>query len=242
MDNLTLKAAERKILGKKTKLLRRQGVTPVHIFGHNVASRALQCDTAQLKNVVAHAGATRLIRLTIDGDKEPRSVFVREVQRDALGKYLLHVDLYEVKKGVKVAFTVPIILVGEAPAMKGKNRMLSRGITSLNIECVPEKVPPQIEVDVSGLKELDQPLLVKDIVLDASITVHADPDQLVVKVTETGLKEAAEEAAAAAAAAAEAEAAAAAAGEVKAEGEAPAKAEAGAKAEKPPAEAPPEKK
>jgi large subunit ribosomal protein L25 len=244
MDGMKIKVAKRDILGKKTKALRRQGLTPVHIFGHNVESRALQCDTAQLKRIVAQAGATRLISLTIEGDKEPKSVFVREIQRDALGKQLLHVDFYEVKKGERIAVTVPIVLVGEAPAMKGKNRMMSHAITSLNIECLPENVPPQIEVDVSGLLELDQPLMVKDIVLDPSITVHADPDLLVAKVTETGLKEAAEEAAAAAAAAAEAEAAALAGGEVKAEGEgeAAAGAKPGAKAEKPSAESASEKK
>ena len=43
---------------------------------------------------------------------------------------------------------------GEAPAMKGKGRMLARAITVLSIECLPEKVPPQIEVDISILKEL----------------------------------------------------------------------------------------
>ena len=83
---------------------------------------------------------------------------------------------------------VPIVLVGEAPAMKGKGRLLSRGITMLSIECLPEKVPPQIEVDISKLTELEQAIHVKDIVLDPDIAVHADPEQLVVKVTEVVIK------------------------------------------------------
>ena len=236
MEKLTLNAARRNVLGKKNRFLRRQEITPVHIFGHNIASQALQCDTTELKKIVAHAGATRLINLTIEGDKHPKSVFVRETQRDALGKHLLHVDFYEVKRGEKMAVVVPIVLVGEAPAMKGKNRMLSHGVTSLNIECLPENVPPQIEVDISQLKEIGQAIQVKNLVLDPGITVFADPEQLVVKVTETGLKEAAEEAKAAA----EAEAAAAAAAEVEAKAEAGA--EAGAKVEKPSAESAPEKK
>jgi large subunit ribosomal protein L25 len=66
--------------------------------------------------------------------------------------------------------------------------MISRGITEIRIECLPEKVPPQIEVDVSVLKELEQGLYVKDIVLDPDITLHADPQQLVVKVVEVIIK------------------------------------------------------
>jgi len=93
-----------------------------------------------------------------------------------------------VRKGEKMTMDVPIVLVGEAPAMKGKGRMLSRGITILSIECLPDKVPPQIEVDISGLLELEQAIKVKDIILDPDITVHVDPEQLVVKVTEIIIK------------------------------------------------------
>jgi large subunit ribosomal protein L25 len=189
MDDLKIQAVKRNVLGKKNRFLRRQGVTPVHLFGHNVASRALQCDTARLKQVIAHAGTTRIISLTVEDEKQPKNVFVREVQRDALGKQLLHVDFYQVRKGEKIEFDVPIVLVGEAPAMKGKGRMLIRGTTSLSIECLPESVPPQIEVDISPLEELEQLIQVKDIILDPGITVKDEPEQLVVKVSEALVRE-----------------------------------------------------
>jgi large subunit ribosomal protein L25 len=111
MEDLTLQVAKRGVLGKKNRFLRRQGITPVHLFGHNIESQSLQCDTVQLKRIIAHAGATRLISLQIDGDKQPKSVFAREIQRDAVGKKLLHVDFYQVKKGEKMAVEVPIVLV-----------------------------------------------------------------------------------------------------------------------------------
>ena len=188
MDEMILTAARRDVLGKKNRFLRRQGITPAHIFGHNVESQALQCDTVELKKVIAHAGTTRLVSLKIDGEKRPKSVFVREIQRDPLGKQLFHVDFYQVRKGEKMTVDVPIVLAGEAPAMRAKGRMLSYSITSLSIECLPEKVPPQIEVDISILEELDQAIYVKDFVLDPDITVHADPEQMVVKISEAVVK------------------------------------------------------
>lgn len=184
MDELKLKAEKREVLGKRNRFLRRQGITPTHLIGHSIESQTLQCDTAELMKVVAHAGETRVISLVIEGEKTPKNVFVREIQRDALGKHLLHVDFYQVKKGEKMQVAVPIILVGESPAMKGKGRMLAHGITELNIECLPENVPPQIEVDISILEELEQAIHVKDIVLDPEVTVHADPEQLIIKVSE----------------------------------------------------------
>ena len=188
MEKLTLSAGRRDVLGKKNRFLRRNGITPAHLFGHSLKSLALQCDTTELKRIIAHAGETRLISLKVQGEKEPKSVFVRETQRDPLGKHLLHVDFYQIKKGERMTLDVPIVLVGESPAMKGKGRMLSRGITELSIECLPDKVPPQIEVDVSQLVELEQTIHVKDIVLDPDIEVQVDPEQMVVKVTEVVIK------------------------------------------------------
>ena len=188
MENLTLNAVKRDVFGKRTRFLRRQGVTPTHLFGHNLKSLALQCDATELKKILAHAGTTRLVNLKIDGEKQSKSVFIREVQKDPLGKQLLHVDFYQVKMGEKMAADIPIVLVGDAPALKGKGRMLSYGITSLSVECLPEKVPPQIEVDISLLEEVEQAIHVKDIVLDPDVTIHAEPEQLVVKISEAFVK------------------------------------------------------
>jgi large subunit ribosomal protein L25 len=128
---------------------------------------------------------TRLTRLEIEGDKQPRAVFIREIQRDELTGQLLHVDFYQVKKTEKIKVDIPIVLIGEAPAMKEKGRSLTRGVTSLSIECLPDKLPPQIEVDLSPLEDTAQAVYVRDVVLSPDITVTTDPDQLVVKVSET---------------------------------------------------------
>jgi len=184
VEDLTLPATNRSILGKKTRFLRRQGITPVHLFGHGLKSQALQCDTANLQRIIAQAGMTRLISLEIEDDKQPRVVFIREIQRDQLTGQPLHVDFYQVRKTEKIRVDVPIVLIGEAPAMKEKGRSLLHGVTSLSIECLPDKLPPQIEVDLSPLEEAEQPIFVRDIILGQEITVTTDPDQLVVKVSE----------------------------------------------------------
>jgi large subunit ribosomal protein L25 len=225
MEELKIKATKRDVLGKKNRFLRRQGITPAHLFGHSLKSQVLQCDTDELKKVVAHAGTTRLVSLKVEGEKEPKNVFVREIQRDVLSRQLLHVDFYQVKKGEKMSMDVPIVLVGEAPAMKGKGRIMSRGIAVLRIECLPEKVPPQIEVDISVLQDTDQAIHVKDIILDPEITVRDDAELLVAKVSEIVIKVEEEKPVAEEAVVAEAE------GEVKAE----------AAPEKPSAEAAPDK-
>ena len=184
MNDLALPVSKRNILGKKTRFLRRQGITPAHLFGHGLESIPLQCDTARLQRIIAQAGTTRLIALEIEGDKQPRSVFIREIQRNAYTGALLHVDLYQVQKMERIKADIPIVFVGEAPALKEKGRSLIHGITTLSVECLPDRLPPQIEVDLSHLEKAEQAIHVREIALSPDITVITDSDQIVVKVSE----------------------------------------------------------
>ncbi len=193
MKDLTLQVSNRDILGKKTRFLRREGITPVHLFGHNLNSLALQCDTVQLQQLIAQAGMTKLINLEIENEKQPKSVFIREIQRQPSTGALVHVDFYQIRKSEKIKIEVPIVLTGEAPAMKLKGRSLMQTLNSLSIECLPDKIPPQVEVDLSSLEEADQAIHVRDITIGSGITINTDPDQLVVKITEAVAEKVVEE-------------------------------------------------
>jgi len=185
--DLTLKAAKRDILGKKTRFLRRRSITPTHLFGHGIESLALQCDTAELQRLITQGGTTRLIDLKIEAEKRPRSVFIREIQRDELNGQLLHVDFYQIKKTEKITADIPIVLMGETPATRSKENIIYQELTQLGVECLPENLPPQIEIDLSSLEEVDQAIYVRDIILDPDIAVTTDTDQLIVKVSRVKL-------------------------------------------------------
>src|SRR5512136_1786844 len=151
MDKIELKVANREILGKKVKHLRRQGITPVHVFGHGIESLALQCDAKELERVLGQAGQTRLVNLKLAKEKKPRTVLVREFDRDWRGGELVHVDFYQVKMEEKLRLEIPIVLIGEAPALKSKINMLDHELGTLTVECLPAKIPNSFEVDISSL-------------------------------------------------------------------------------------------
>ncbi|MDO8567787.1 MAG: 50S ribosomal protein L25 [Dehalococcoidales bacterium] len=184
MDKFKLTCSLRDVTGKKTKNLRNKGITPIHLFGRNMESLILQCDNTQLERVVARAGRTRPIELDLANAEQPGSVFLREVQRDPIKRNILHADFYLVRKGEKIKVDVPIIFIGQAPALKEKGRILTQAMNHLSIECLPDNIPSQIEVDVTPLDDLNKTIVVKDIALSQDITVLEDPDQLVVKVSE----------------------------------------------------------
>jgi large subunit ribosomal protein L25 len=213
MDKIELKVANREILGKKVKHLRRQGITPVHVFGHGIESLALQCQARELERVLSQAGQTRLINLKLAKEKKPRTVVVREFDRDWRKGQLVHVDFYQVRMEEKIRVEVPVVFLGEAPALKSKANTLDHELGTFTVECLPANIPSSIEVDISSLTELDQAIRVKDVTLDKDITVLNSPDLVVAKISlrpvEKVEEEVVEEAVAAEAEAAEEEAEAA---------------------------------
>lgn len=182
MDEIELNVTRREVLGKKVRFLRRQGITPVHVFGHGIESLPLQCDTAELKKVLAQAGHTRLVNLKFDGKSEQRMVVVREIQRETRTGSILHVDFYEVRMAEAIKVDVPIVLIGESPALKQKENILVQELTTLSIECLPARIPNTIELDISTLTEPDQSFRVRDIVLDSDISILDDPELIVARI------------------------------------------------------------
>ena len=183
MADKSFKVTTRSVNGKKTRFLRRQGITPAHLFGQGLTSVAVQCPTSELQQAIARKGTTRLMDLKLDAEKEARSVFIREIQRDALTGELIHVDFYQVNKNRKIRVAVPLVLVGDAPASKLKNNIIEQLVGEVEVESLPGDLPPQIEVDISPLAEANQALKISDIKLKPGVVVMAAPEQLIVKVT-----------------------------------------------------------
>jgi large subunit ribosomal protein L25 len=181
-EKIELKVDKREVLGKKVRFLRNSGKVPVHLFGHGLDSQALQGDAATLGKVLSHAGHTRLINLKVGKSTKNHSVMVREVQKDPIKGNLIHIDFYEVNMAEKIRVEVPISLIGESPALKIRENMLNQSLDSLTIECLPDKMVDQIQVDISVIKEVDEAVHVKDIKLP-DITILNDPDLVIAKVS-----------------------------------------------------------
>ncbi len=205
MEKIELIAATRKVLGKKVRALRRGGIIPVHLFGQDVKPTPLQCDALDLKHVISKAGKTHLVDLKVDKLKKVTKVVAREIQRDPIKGKLLHVDFYKVRMTDNIKVDVPIVLLGEPPALKVKGNMLMRELDSITIECLPDGIPDHIEIDISVLEEAHQAILVGDIVPPQGVTIITDSEHDVARIGTVRLSAAdAEEEAAEAAKAAEA--------------------------------------
>jgi large subunit ribosomal protein L25 len=182
MATFELKATKRHIEGKKVQGLRRQGITPAHLFGPDVESLAIQCDTPALRNILVDAGHTQLVSLKLGHEHHPRTVMIREVQIDNFKGGVLHVDFYQVNLAEVIRVNVPIFLIGESAAAKMKGNSLVQELNDLTVQCLPANIPSKIEVDVTPLVTADQLIRVKDLPAITDVTIINEPGVVVARI------------------------------------------------------------
>jgi large subunit ribosomal protein L25 len=190
---IELAVAPRSILGKKVKTLRREGITPANIYGHGIPSQAVQVLTPDLTRTIRVAGRNTMLQLHVEGEKKQRPVFMRTVQRNPITDEFLHVDFYQVSLKEKIRIEVPLVIVGEAPAVSDYQGILLQSVNVVTMEGLPGDLPPLLEVDVSGLEEIDDAVHLKDLEVNPDVTVLAEPELVVAKVAAPRLIEEVEE-------------------------------------------------
>ena len=77
---------------------------------------------------------------------------------------------------------VPLSLVGTARAEQTHGGTLLHSLDTIMVEGLPTDIPSVIEVDVSGLTEIDAAIHVRELNVPGEVTVLSDPDQVVAKV------------------------------------------------------------
>jgi large subunit ribosomal protein L25 len=182
-ENYVIEAQPRTVVGKKVGQLRRSGMVPVIVYGPKIEPINLQIPYRPLQVALMKAGGTNLIDITYEGNTQ--TVLAREVQRDVLRGDILHVDFFSVDLLAKIKIDVPIHFVGESPAVQARKGILITGPTMLTIETLPSHLLSQIEVDLSGLNEIGDAVHVRDLTLDADITILNDMDEMIARISQT---------------------------------------------------------
>ncbi len=176
-------AEERKILGKKVKNLRRGGKLPAHVFGKGLGTEHVSVDGKTFLKTFKEAGETGLIDLKIGAEKI-RPVLVRGVQYDPISGSPLHIDFYQVNLSQKVKVPVPIELIGEEPEKVHLGEaIVLQTLNEVEVEALPADLIEKIEVDQSLLKEINDAITLGQLEFDREkLTIHADLEEIVVKL------------------------------------------------------------
>lgn len=212
MKHANLTAEPRTVLGKKVAHLRRAGLLPANIYGHNVQSTAITLDKHDFELLYRHVLPTTVIDLRVDGQSRP--VLLAKASVSPRSGQLLHVEFKQVNLSEKVHATVPVVGVGQSELMARGDAILLQSLSTLNVSALPDELPASIEVDLTPLVDLHAAIHVKDLPIDhARVEVLTPGDELVFKLTAPQVRDEESEEQVAAEVAEEAEAGTAARGE-----------------------------
>ncbi len=178
----------REITGKRVSRLRREGVLPGVVFGGHKDSTNVQVDLREFERGYRRWGNTTLVTLEGLADGE-QPALIHDVTRSTRNGLLLHVDFLRVSLTEKVHADVPIHFVGESPAVKG-GAVLVHAKSEVGVEAFPQDIPHAIEVDISGLLEIDDSIYVRDLKVDTSkVEIQDDGDDLLIRVVPVRVEE-----------------------------------------------------
>ncbi|HWR10871.1 MAG TPA: 50S ribosomal protein L25 [Rectinemataceae bacterium] len=186
---------------------RAEGRIPAVVYGAGKAASNLLVNAKEYEKALKSITESTIITLDVEGKKV--NAFVKEHQRHAVEKHVLHIDFLEVQEGKKLHARVRLILKG-TPVGVTEGGILENPAHDIEVECDPSVLPERIEIDISGLG-VNRAFHVRDLAEMPEVKVLTSPDQVIaiVKYAREEVVEKPAEAATAEAAATETAAAAA---------------------------------
>ena len=168
--------------GSKPRALRREGLIPVALYGHDGAnSVSLTIPAKEAQTLLREAAINNtLVDLKVPDISWKGKALIREVQAHPWKRTLNHISFFTVSADRQVEIVVPIVLVGEAAGSK-EGGIVEQIMNELNISCSADSIPETIEIDVTNF-EVGSIMHVEEIVLPKGITVLDDLERTVISV------------------------------------------------------------
>lgn len=185
-------AKKREIFGKKTQLLRKEGMIPAELYGHGFPNEHLSVSAKEFVKAWKEAGESSVVKLKIENSEKPGAelnVLIHDVQKNPLTGEVASIDFYEVRMDQKIKTSIPLQFMGEAPAVKEFNGVLIKAVQELEVEALPGDLPQHIEVELNKLTQIGENIHVKDLAISDKIRVFIDPEAVVATVTEQAKEE-----------------------------------------------------
>ncbi|MDX2177721.1 MAG: 50S ribosomal protein L25 [Candidatus Sumerlaeia bacterium] len=157
--------------------LRQQGKIPGVVYGAHQDTVSLELESHAFDGVRASLrGEQLLVDLNLsNGVKE--KVFIKSVQREPLSQRIIHVDLLRVNLNEAITLPVPVSGIGVPYGVRNDGGMLEQVLRTVTITCLPEKMPPHIDVDLTNML-VGQSVHVYDLPKLEGVT-YAHPEQVI---------------------------------------------------------------
>jgi large subunit ribosomal protein L25 len=152
-DQLTLSAETRDRAGKgASRELRRQNRVPAVIYGNKQEPELIHVEEkALIKLLMTGHFSNSVVEIELGGKKQ--ITIPKDVAFHPVSDRPTHVDFLRIVKGAKVDVEVPVVFINEdaSPGLK-RGGVLNIVRHELELICDNDKIPDDIQIDVSGFE------------------------------------------------------------------------------------------
>ena len=179
---VVLAAVKRGETGKgAARSIRRAGRIPAVVYGRDLDAMSLTVDSHEaLKLFQSISTDNTIISLAIEGEEE-MDILVREIQSHPFRTELIHIDFYQIQRGVALEVDIPVVLIGTAEGVRTGDGIMDQTIHEIRVRCIPSLIPTSFEVEVTQL-EVGDSLHVSDITIGEDIELITDVEQTICSV------------------------------------------------------------
>jgi len=182
-ERLQIKAVGREQAGRTASHIRGAGMIPAVLYGHKINAVNMAVEKKAFEKILPELSSSTLMNLNIEGENEPRTVLVSEVQRHPLTGNPIHVDFHQVNLKEEIEATVPLVFEGESFAVKDLGGTLVKSIDEIQVQAFPQDLPEEIKVDIGLLKSFEDRIKVSDLGVAKNVKVLTDGEEIVAVVT-----------------------------------------------------------
>ena len=170
----------------EAKRLRVSGRIPAVIYGAFKEPRAVSVNPKDILKILrSKTGHNSIFDLDIE-NLEKTPVLVAEEQYHPIKGTLMHIDLKRIDLTRKLRVAVPVHVTGEAKGVKQQGGVLDVVTRTIEIECIPDDIPDQFDVDVTELM-IGSNIRVSELPVKEGVRVLTAPEAVIVHVV--GIKE-----------------------------------------------------
>jgi len=158
------------------------------VYGSGLENVLLKLKAVDFAKVFKQAGESNLISLEIEGQHSFK-VLIKEVQRDPIKDFFIHVDFYKVDMDKEITTEIPLEFIGESKAVKELGAMLIKSIDQVEVECLPKDLVDHIDIDISVLSEIGDNLQIKDIKWPKGLKILNNEEDALASIVEPRVEE-----------------------------------------------------
>ena len=149
--------------------LKATGQVPAIAYGKELEALPLAVTPKEILTILAsERGQNTVVELTVEGGKKLLAM-IKDYTYHPVTRKLRHVDFYEVKLDRPVTVDVPLIANGKAVGVT-LGGVLRQVFRTLPVRTLPDRIPLNIQVDVTELK-LNDHIATKDLALAPGVEV-----------------------------------------------------------------------